>query len=370
MPKKVVFSLGDPSAEKILNALLPLLENKDWEFYGITGNLLKEKVTPLGKIEDISATGVFEVLPKLPRIFKVRRNILRFLEREKPQILVAIDSPGFNLHLIREAKKLGVKRVIYFILPQVWAWKEDRKYHLAKYADILISILPFEREYFKEFPRVEFHFVGHPSVEFLENLGGLKDKPNGGDYFVIFPGSRRNEIKKHTKVLTQAVAIAVKEFGYKPVLLTFKNFKGLLKPLREFAKVVYLDENPQKGLLLIKHAKFGWIKSGTTALETALLETPHLIFYKTNPLTYYLAKRLVKVSHIHLANIVLEETVVPELLQGEFTPKNLIKTTYHLLENSDYQRDQFRVLKKLLNPEGGSILKRTAEIIRREMEKF
>ncbi len=368
MPKKVVFSLGDPSAEKVLNALLPLLENKDWEFYGITGNLLKEKVTPLGKIEDISATGVFEVLPKLPRIFKVRRNILRFLEREKPQILVAIDSPGFNLPLIKEAKKLGVKRVIYFILPQVWAWKESRKYHLTQYADVLISILPFEREYFKEFPHIEFHFVGHPSVELLGDLTNTEN--SGGDYFVIFPGSRRNEIKRHLKVLTKAVPLAVKEFGYKPVLLTFKNFKGLLKPLRKLAKVVYLDENPQKGLLLIKRAKFGWIKSGTTALETALLETPHLIFYKTNPLTYFLAKRLVKVSHLHLANLVLGETVVPELLQGDFTPKNLIKTTYHLLENGDYQRDQFRVLKKLLNPDGGSVLKRTAEIIRREMEKF
>jgi len=367
MSKKVVFSLGDPSAEKILNSILPLLESKDWEFYGITGNLLEKKITSLGRIEDISATGVFEILPKIPRIFKVRGNLLRFLEREKPQILVAMDSPGFNLPLIKEAKKLGVKRVVYFILPQVWAWKESRKYHLAQYADVLISILPFEREYFKEFPHVEFHFVGHPSVELLDKIPTETPK---GCYFVIFPGSRKNEIKKHAKVLYQATSIAVKELGLKAVLLTFKNFKGLLKPLRKLSKVVYLDENPQKGLFLIKHAKFGWIKSGTTALETALLETPHLIFYKTNPLTHFLAKRLVKVPHLHLANIVLGERVVPELLQGELTPKNLLKTTYHILEIGDYQRDQFRILKKLLNPKGGSVLKRIAEIIRGEMEKF
>ena len=368
MTKKVVFSLGDPSAEKILNALLPHLGDSNWEFFAFTGNLLKGKVNSLGNIGDISATGLFEVLPKLPKILRARRRLLNFLKRERPQILVAMDAPGFNLPLIKVAKRLGVKRVIYFILPQIWAWKEERKYILSRYADVLISILPFEGEYFKGLKGARFHFVGHPSVEMLESLGDVKT--GWGDYFVIFPGSRKNEIKKHREVLTQAAAAAVKELGYQPVLLTFKSFKGLLKPLRKLSKVVYLDENPLRGLEILKGARFGWIKSGTTALEASLLETPHLIFYKTNPLTYLLAKRLVKVPHLHLANIVLGERVVPELLQKEFNPANLMKTTYRLLENSDHQRDHFRVLKKLLNPEGGSVLKRTAKIIREEMEKL
>jgi lipid-A-disaccharide synthase len=189
MTKKVVFSLGDPSAEKILNALLPHLELKDWEFYAFTGNLLREKVHPLGRIEDISATGLFEIVPKLPKILKARRRLLNFLKREKPQILVAMDAPGFNLPLIKVAKELGVKRVIYFILPQIWAWKEKRKYILSRYADILISILPFEREYFMELKGAEFHFVGHPSVELLEDLEQLETP--WGDYFVIFPAVGR-----------------------------------------------------------------------------------------------------------------------------------------------------------------------------------
>jgi lipid-A-disaccharide synthase len=361
---KVFFSLGDISAENILYHLLPHLP-KDWEIYAITGKKTERLLKSVGKIEDITATGVFEVLPKLGRILKTKKRVKDFIKREKPDLVVLMDAPGFNLPLAKEAKKLGAKKVVYFVLPQVWAWKENRKYILAEYCDALLSILPFEEQIFRPIAKGNFFYVGHPSVEILEkNLKGKKHFRNPkGDYFVIFPGSRKNEIKKHLKVLKETLPIAVKEFSLPAVLLTFREFKELLKPLRLLAKTVYLDSEPQRGYEILANARFGWIKSGTTAFETALLGTPHLMYYRVNPLTYLIAKKLVKVPYLHLANLVLDEEVVPELVQNRFTPKRLLKETYRLLEKEEYQKTRFEELKELLKPPEGSVFENVARIL-------
>ncbi len=361
---KVFFSLGDLSAENILYHLLPYLP-KDWEIYTLTGKKTEKILKSVGRIEDITATGIFEVIPKLGRILRTKKRVEEFIEREKPDLVVLMDAPGFNLPLLKKVKKLGARRVVYFVLPQIWAWKEKRKYVLAEYCDALISILPFEERFFKNLKGARFFYVGHPSVEILEkSLQGYEGKkPFKEKYFVIFPGSRRNEIKKHLRVLERTVPVAVKEFGLTPVVLTFKGFKEILRPLRRFAKTVYLDTEPSKGYWIIKNARFGWIKSGTTAFETALLETPHLTFYRLNPLTYLIAKRLVKVSHIHLANLVLGEEVIPELVQNSFTPERLIRETYRTLEREDYQKTRFEELKGILRPAKGSVLENVANLL-------
>jgi lipid-A-disaccharide synthase len=354
---KLFFSVGDLSSVKILKGILERNKFPGWEIYSLYHPLLEGYIRPLeADVEDITATGLFEVLPKLPRILRAKKNIEVFIKKEKPEVVVLMDAPGFNLRLLKNLKTWEVKKVVYLILPQFWAWKENRKQILEKYCDALISVIPFERKYFQN-TGVRFFYAGHPSLEFTkveipkEEIIKKFNLPK--DYFVVFPGSRKNEIEKHLEVLKEALPIAIKEFSpLTPVVLTFKNFLPVLKPLEKFARLVALDENPTLGYGVIKYARFGWIKSGTTAFETALLETPHLIFYKVNPLTYYIAKRLVKVKYLHLANLILEEEAVPELIQNEFNPKKLIKTTYRLLENEDSYRDHFRVLKVLLTEKG------------------
>jgi len=350
MPPRLLLSFGDRSADNILSRILPILKSRGVEIYGLKGEKTAPFVNPLGDISDIEATGLVEVIPKIPKVLKTERKLLEFAEREKPDAVLLVDAPGFNLRLLKKLKNLGVKNVIYFILPQFWAWKEGRKEILRRFADTLVSILPFEKKYFENYPEVEFHYVGHPSVEILkQTLEESKIPPKPlEDYFVIFPGSRENEIKRHLKVLTEAVPRAVEEFNVRPVLLTFKRFKKVLKPLRRLSKVVYLDENPALGYLYIKEARFGWIKSGTTAFETALLGTPHLLFYRVNPITYFVGKKLVKTPWLHLANITLEEEVVPELIQNRFNPKELIRTTYEILEKEELQREKFEMLKETL----------------------
>ena len=349
---KIFFSLGDYSAENIVFHLLPYLE--DFEIYSTWGVKLEEKTKKVGNIADINATGILEVLPKFPKILKTKRKVETFLKEAKPDIFVAVDAPGFNLPLIKKAKGYGVKKVVYLVIPQIWAWKEGRKYLLERYCDLLIPVLPFELEYLKDL-NVEIFYAGHPSAEILKN--SKYEKPLRENYFVIFPGSRENELKKHIKVLKEASKIAVREFKLKAVLLTYRRFERYLKNFEGLT--VYLDENPEKGYGYIRYAAFGWIKSGTTAFETAILKTPHLTFYKLIPLTYWLAKKLVKVSHIHLANLILKREAVPELVQGDFNISNLLKRTEKVLCEKEKQIEAFEELEKALKAKG--VLKRIGE---------
>jgi lipid-A-disaccharide synthase len=338
-------SFGDRSADRVLSKVLKPLKEKGIEIFGIVGEETEGLIDPVGRLEDLEATGFVEVIPKIPKIALLERRLLKEVSKRKPKVALLVDAPGFNLRLIKKLKKLGVERIVYFILPQFWAWKKERKKVLETYADTLISILPFEEKFFKNSP-VEFLYVGHPSVELLETVGTQKITKQS--YFVIFPGSRPNEIKRHLPVLKEAIPKAVEEFNLLPIILTFPEYEKRFTELKPFSKIVNLGKNPLEGLSIIKGAEFGWIKSGTTAFESSILGTPHLTFYKVNPISFWLAKRLVEVDRVHLANIILDELVVPELLQGDFTAKNLLKATYQILEKRDLMREKFNALREML----------------------
>jgi lipid-A-disaccharide synthase len=347
MTRKILLSFGDRSAAKILKDILPLLISQGVEIFGISSPEVKPFVKPLGFMEDISATGLVEVLPKIPKVLKTERKLLEFARRERPSLAFLVDAPGFNLRLLPKLRAAGVKKIVYFILPQFWAWKEGRKKTLETHCDVLISILPFEGKFFKNSP-VEFHYVGHPSVEFLKRFETLS--PPKGRYFVLFPGSRKNELKRHLPVLKKALPAAGRLFCAKPVVLTFECFSDEVARAFPGADILLLDDNPEAGYPYLKGALFGWIKSGTTAFETALLETPHLIFYRVSWPTYLVAKLLVKTPYLHLANIVLGERAIPELLQLSFSADNLLRETERLLTRREEIRGKLRELKKLLTP--------------------
>ncbi|NPB05821.1 MAG: hypothetical protein GXO08_05535 [Aquificae bacterium] len=367
MAPSLFVSVGDPSGERALEPVLRRVRTEGIRTAGLFGRLTEKLMDePVADLETINATGLLEVLPKLPSVWRTKKKVENHLKEKRPDLLLLVDAPGFNLPLLKKARGLGVPKVAYFILPQVWAWKEGRKKVLEEEADLLLSVLPFERRYYSP-KRGRFVFVGHPSVERLEPV--LSEDPSKvrsrvglkEDYFVVFLGSRANEVKRHLPVFEKALPAAVKEFGLRPVVLAFRRFKPLVRRLRPTARIVYLDENPDLGYRLIRGARFGWIKSGTTAFEAALLDLPHLTFYRLSRPTYWLAKRLVKVPFVHLANLVLEERAVPELLQEELTVSNLLEETYRLLGNADHQRDNFRILRKLLRPEGKRTSQRVAE---------
>ncbi len=367
MSPSLFVSVGDPSGERAVAPVLKILKEEGIELFGLGGRETENLLQKVGNVDDISATGIFEVIPKLPSILRTKRRVENFLRKNPTDLLLLVDAPGFNLRLLKKVRRFKVRKVAYFILPQVWAWKEGRRKLLEERVDLLLSVLPFEEKFFSP-KKGRFFFVGHPSVERLESFlkedfSASKSLGLKGDYFVLFLGSRKNEIKHHLEVFKEAVPKAVKEFGMEAVLLSFRRFKPLVRPFRRFARIVYLDEDPSVGYRIMKGARFGWIKSGTTAFEAALLDLPHLTFYRLGRLTYLIAKKLVKVKYIHLANLILEEMAVPELVQEKLTVSNLLDETYRLLGNEDLQKDQFRILRKLLKDKEIKTSERVAELL-------
>jgi lipid-A-disaccharide synthase len=279
---------------------------------------------------DLAFMGFVEVIRHLPEILKnirfCKQDILAF----KPDVLVLIDYPGFNLRIATWAKQQGIK-VCYYISPQVWAWKENRVATIKKSVDKMLVILPFEQQFYARhhFPVT---YVGHPlaeriAAELQNPPAALTEKP----ILALLPGSRKQEIKKKLPIMLS-------------VIPHFPNFRFMIAQAPGLAPDFYepLIKNHQVDLLkdqtydLLKQAKAALVTSGTATLETALFGVPEIVCYKGNPISYWLAKKLISVKYISLVNLILDKPAVRELIQQELTEDNLRKELHALL--SDHER--------------------------------
>ncbi len=359
MPKKVFLSIGDISASNYMHEILK--EGfKGFKLWGITDEKLESLgVESVGSISQISVVGITEVIPK---ILQIRKIYIRALEKLREcDILIACDAPGFNLKLIRESRRVGVKKVIYFISPQVWAWKPKRAEIIAEYADHLVVILPFEADIYKKYisPRFRVHYVGHPLVDMVKpsideeefrRMFGIKES-----LINLMPGSRWSEIKKHTPLLREFVKILISRGNIEFVVPTFKEFKEFISVNFEGlpVKVITHEDIKTPSYDAMFHSKLSVIASGTSSLEASLALNPHIVFYKVNPITYALGKVLVKVPYISLPNIILNEPVVPELINRR--AGDIAETILTFLKNEDIlknQREKFRSLREKLGEDG------------------
>jgi lipid-A-disaccharide synthase len=283
--------------------------------------------------------------------------------QHQPDALILIDYPGFNLRIAKWAKQQGLK-VIYYISPQVWAWKANRVKMMKECIDKMLVILPFEKKYFKDKWNWEVEYVGHPLVEEVEKIRKpadesqqLSDKP----IVALLPGSRKQEILKKLPIMLEVSKsfpanqfIVAKAPGVEE---TF--YDGLLK---NYSNVSYVD-NKTYDLLL--QSKAAMVTSGTATLETALLGVPEVVCYKGSFLSYQIGKRLVNVKYISLVNLIMDKLVVKELIQDELTVNNLQKELQLLL--SDEKRitqikADYTVLKNLLS-QGGNASSKAAHSI-------
>ena len=310
--------------------------------------------------KDLTAFGLFEVLSKLPEILKGKRKVVSFLESEKPDAVLLIDFPGFNLQIAKEAKKRGIK-VFYFIPPKVWAWGKRRVKSLRKYCDRIFVILPFEVEFYRQF-KIDVTYVGNPLVdivrpnrskgEFLSKFG-LKEP-----FYALLPGSRPSEIK----YLLPTLKGFAESFGGNWVIPVANTVKELFKNfLSNNIKLVPEEERYN----VLSYAEAGIIASGTASLEAAISELPHVVVYKVHPLTYFVAKRVVKLPFVSLPNLIAGEEVVPELLQERFNRENLYLTFETLLESSEQCREVLR--KSVKDKLKGGAIKRLTEEIKGEL---
>ena len=323
------------------------------------GNLMKKQGATLVKhYRDLAFMGFVEVLLHLRTILRNLRLCKRDIMRFKPDAIILIDYPGFNMKIAKFAHKHGIK-VYYYISPQVWAWKKRRVHTIKEVVDKMLVILPFEKDFYDEY-RVDAHFVGHPLLDELSKVRYInknnfirQNKLNSKkEIIALLPGSRKQEVSRMLEVMLKVVD---KFPEYQFVI-------GCAPSLpEEYYKSLIGNENVQlvfnKTYQLLQVASAALVTSGTATLETALFYVPEVVCYKGNKISYLIAKNLVKVKYISLVNLIMDKPVVKELIQNDLTPENVETELKLLLTNHKVQRqllDDYEDLRYKLGNAGAS----------------
>jgi lipid-A-disaccharide synthase len=293
--------------------------------------MAREGVRLLAELDDLAVMGFVEVISRLPFFWRLERTLRKVIREEGVDLVIPIDYPGFNLRMTEHAHGIGVP-VLYYIAPQVWAWKAGRTARLARAADRIAVILPFEEEIFRREGGAAV-FVGHPLLDrevsppdrerFAERHGLDPSRP----ILALFPGSRHQELARHLDPFLGAAARLRQDHPGLQIALARAPELELEIPAGD--ELVVVDD----GEALLHHARAAIVKSGTSTLQAALAGTPFVTAYRTHPLTFRIAQRLVRVDHVALANLVAGERVVPELLQSEVTPPKLADAVAPLLDD-------------------------------------
>jgi lipid-A-disaccharide synthase len=289
-------------------------------------------------LDRLAVMGFAEVIRHLPFFRRLQQRVRAELDAGA-DLVIPIDYPGFNLRIIEAASKRNIP-VLYYIAPQVWAWKEGRARHLAKFSSGLAVILPFEVEVFQRHG-ADVRFVGHPLLEepvadmdrgeFCAQHGLDSQRP----ILALFPGSRRQELDRHHEIfLAAAERVKVALSGIQVVVARAGGLSDT--ELHKDSVDAIVDTSR----LLLRYARAAIVKSGTSTLEAALEGTPFVTVYKTSPMTYALARRLVKLDHIALTNLVAGRRVVPELIQDAATPERIALEVIPLLERTGTVRNE------------------------------
>ncbi len=341
---------GDLHGSNLIKELLKLDSNADIRCWG--GDKMQATGATLVKhYKELALMGFTEVLKNLPAILKNFKFCKKDVTAFDPDVVILIDYPGFNLRMAKWTKQNNYKTVFY-ISPQVWAWKESRVNGIKKYVDKMIVILPFEKQFYKKW-NLEVEYVGHPLVDVIENY--KKDHPDfqpSSHTIALLPGSRKQEITAKLPVMLKAT----KDFPDHTFIVAkapsieddfYENF------IRGYNNVKVVANNTYNVLM---QSTAALVTSGTATLETALFNVPEIVCYKASSISYEIAKRLIKLKYICLVNLIMNKEVVKELIQYELTPENITVELKKILfdpEKRAQLKQDYRQLKELLS-EGGN----------------
>jgi len=346
-------SSGDLHASNLVKQLRGVDAGAVFRAWG-GDHLAAAGVEPVKHIRDLAFMGFVEVLANIRTILKniafCKEDILQFA----PDVLILVDYPGFNMRIAEWAKQQGIK-VVYYIAPQVWAWKQKRALKLGQITDMIVAILPFEQEFFKKFD-VHVEYVGHPLLDAIEDYSHVQINPKR---VAILPGSRKMEIKNMLPVMLETAArFPELEFviaGAPSVDESYyRQFMGNHKVPIEFGKTYQILAGSTAAL----------VTSGTATLETGLLSIPEAVCYRGNKISYVLVRQMIKVKYISLVNLILDRLLVKEFIQHELNANNLQAELNDLLHNETRRQELaagYADLKKALGGSGAS--KRVAELI-------
>lgn len=362
MQSSIFMVAGEASADthgaKVLEALKS--RRPDLPVFGVGGAAMRERgFEALVRAEDMSLAGLTEVLLALPRMFRIMRTLVEQAAARRPSVAVLIDMPDFNLRLARRLKAFGIP-VVYYISPQVWAWRQKRVAEIRRVVDQMLVILPFEEAFYREHG-VPVRFVGHPLVEQLpaepntraaRQLLGIAGP---GPHVALLPGSRHVEVARHLPVMLA---------GVRSLRQTYPTLEAVLPIASTIARPT-IEAMLQAGGVPVRvvegqstevltAADVALVCSGTATLQAALLKRPMVVVYRVSWLTYQILKRLIKVAHIALVNLIAGRALVPELVQHELTAANIASQLQALLSDSSRRaelQESFTALRSQLGGE-------------------
>lgn len=354
---------GDLHGSNLMKSLLKEDPNAEIRFWG--GDLMQSVGGTLVKhYRDLAFMGFVEVLSNLKTILNNIKICKEDISQFRPDVIIFIDYPGFNMRIAKWAKEIGIK-THYYISPQIWAWKENRIKSIKRDVDKMYVILPFEKNFYEDKHHYPVEFVGHPLIDAIQNQkpieeatfrteNNLDEKP----IIALLPGSRKQEITKMLSVMLSVVddfpdyqfviaGAPSQEFTFYETFITNKNIKFI--------------SNKTYDLLKIAHAAL--VTSGTATLETALFKVPEVVCYKGNSISYQIAKRIITLKYISLVNLIMDEEVVTELIQDHCNTKTIKKELNKIL-NKEYRKNllaKYDILEQKLGGAGAS--EKTAKLI-------
>ena len=369
---KIMFSAGEASGDthgaSVAKALLS--KHPDATLFGMGGDLMKAAgVDIIYDIEQLGFIGIVEIIKHLPTFFKLRTFLKEAMLREKPDVLVCIDYPGFNMKLAKVAHDLGIP-VVYYIAPTIWAWNKGRGKDIAKTVTKVASIFPFEAEAYQEFG-VDVEFVGNPLVDIVKPT---MTREEACTYFgaspearniLLMPGSRKQGVQGLLPTMLSAAEELAKSRSdlafFLPRAHTIPR-ADLETIIQKYSVPITITEGNNYDLMQICTACIA--ASGTATLETALMNVPTLLIYKVAPITYGIGKLLVNIKDIGLPNIIAKRRVIPELLQGEVTVSNVCHEMSQILDNTSiYERMKLDLAKVKVDLGAPGAVQRVADVI-------
>jgi lipid-A-disaccharide synthase len=339
-PPKILIVAGEASGDQHAARLVAAIkaEVPQAEFLGVGGEALAAQgVRILWPAAQLAVVGLLEVAARLPAVWGALRRLARALKEERPALAILVDFPDFNFWVARLARFHRVP-VMYYVSPQVWAWRTYRVRTIARLVDRMAVIFPFEADFYRE-KGVPVEYVGHPLMETLPPLPPRAAllKQWGLDprrfTLALLPGSRASEIERHLPLMLKSAALIQKGIPETQFLLPLASTapEELVGKLVEKFGDLGLKIISGQSYAALAAAHLAVVASGTATVEAALAGTPSIIIYRVSPLTFAVGRRLVRVSHAGMANLLAEERLFPELLQADFTPENLAREVFSLM---------------------------------------
>jgi lipid-A-disaccharide synthase len=353
---KTFLIAGEHSGDILGADLILALQNlaPDAQFYGAGG----PRMAAIGQRQSVDLVqhgviGTLEVIRHYPTLRRYFNQLLSECTEIKPDAVVLIDYPGFNLRFLQKLRsRLPDTRIFYYVSPQLWAWKSKRAKILQAHADAVLCIFPFEPDWYKDHaPKLKTYWVGHPILDrlFLPESNARSTKPV---QVALLPGSRDREVRKHLPLLldtAKMMALAHNNFAF-VCLAPTPEIEAVEREVIEQRIGVSLDIQVLSGYTTthLSRSHLAIVASGTATLECAIANTPMIVFYHVNPLTYFLGKWLIKVPYLCMVNLLLDKPAVPELIQSKATAQNLTRTALELLSSEPRCRQQRADLQKVV----------------------